>query len=154
MPIRRDNSGKYEVVGISGLSDNERKEYIDNGVKSGIFKSNASLDEVDLNYQLDELLDRYPECLKAIPILLAVREKEIFCKDENGETLLNNVSFSLSRTDKVAVIGKSEQAITALFRILAEETEPESGTVKWGISTSRSYFPKDNSEYFNPGSFN
>ena len=47
------------------------------------------------------------------------------------------------------MIGKSEQAITALFQILAEETEPESGTVKWGISTSRSYFPKDNSEYFN-----
>ena len=59
MPIRRNNSGKYEVVGISGLSDNERKEYIDNGVKSGIFKSNASLEEIDLNYQLDELLDRY-----------------------------------------------------------------------------------------------
>ena len=59
MPIRRDNSGKYEVVGISGLSDNERKEYIDNGIKSGIFKSNASLEEIDINYQLDELLNRY-----------------------------------------------------------------------------------------------
>jgi ATPase subunit of ABC transporter with duplicated ATPase domains len=69
--------------------------------------------------------------------------------DENGEPLLRNVSFTLNRTDKVAIIGQSEQAITALFQILAEEKEPESGTVKWGISTSRSYFPKDNSEYFN-----
>lgn len=69
--------------------------------------------------------------------------------DENGEPLLKNVSFTLNRTDKVAIIGQSEQAITALFRILAEEVEPESGTIKWGISTSRSYFPKDNSAYFN-----
>ncbi|MBP3272276.1 MAG: ATP-binding cassette domain-containing protein [Ruminococcus sp.] len=71
------------------------------------------------------------------------------CKaDENGEPLLKNVSFTLGRTDKVAIIGKSEQAITALFKILAEEIEPDSGTMKWGVSTSRSYFPKDNSSYF------
>ncbi|MCQ2417861.1 MAG: ATP-binding cassette domain-containing protein [Oscillospiraceae bacterium] len=69
--------------------------------------------------------------------------------DENGEEILKNISFSLNRTDKVAIVGKSEQAITMLFKILAEEQEPQNGTVKWGISTSRSYFPKDNSEYFN-----
>ena len=70
-------------------------------------------------------------------------------KGENGEPLLNNVTFTLGRTDKVAIIGKSEQAITMLFKIMAEEEEPDSGTMKWGVSTSRSYFPKDNSEYFN-----
>ena len=64
--------------------------------------------------------------------------ENVCASDENGEPLLKNVSFALNRTDKVAIIGKSEQAITALFRILAEEIEPESGTVKWGISTSRS----------------
>ncbi len=70
-------------------------------------------------------------------------------KTVDGVKLLNNVSFTLSRTDKVAFIGESEQAITALFKILAEETEPDEGTIKWGVSTSRSYFPVDNSEYFN-----
>jgi ATPase subunit of ABC transporter with duplicated ATPase domains len=72
------------------------------------------------------------------------------CKtSDEGVQLLNNVTFTLGRTDKVAIIGESEQAITALFKILAEETEPDSGSIKWGVSTSRSYFPKDNSEYFN-----
>jgi len=70
-------------------------------------------------------------------------------KTVDGAKLLNNVSFTLSRTDKVAFIGESEQAITALFKILAEEMEPDEGTIKWGVSTSRSYFPVDNSEYFN-----
>lgn len=68
---------------------------------------------------------------------------------EDGTPLLSNVSFTLGRTDKVAIIGESEQAITALFKIMAEESEPDSGNMKWGVSTSRSYFPKDNSEYFN-----
>ena len=71
------------------------------------------------------------------------------CKnDENGEPLLKNVTFTLGRTDKVAIIGRSEQAITALFDILAEESEPDAGTMKWGVSTSRSYFPKDNGKFF------
>ncbi|MBQ8966120.1 ATP-binding cassette domain-containing protein [Ruminococcus sp.] len=70
-------------------------------------------------------------------------------KTVDGVKLLNNVSFTLSRTDKVAFIGESEQAITLLFKILAEEVEPDEGTIKWGVSTSRSYFPVDNSEYFN-----
>lgn len=70
-------------------------------------------------------------------------------KTVDGVKLLNNVSFTLSRTDKVAFIGESEQAITMLFKILAEEEEPDEGTIKWGVSTSRSYFPVDNSAYFN-----
>ena len=70
-------------------------------------------------------------------------------KTVDGEKLLNNVSFTLSRTDKVAFISENEQAVTALFKILAEEEEPDEGTIKWGVSTSRSYFPVDNSTYFN-----
>lgn len=67
----------------------------------------------------------------------------------DGVKLLNNVSFTLSRTDKVAFIGESEQAITMLFKILMEEEQPDEGTFKWGVSTSTSYFPVDNSVYFN-----
>lgn len=69
-------------------------------------------------------------------------------KTVDGEKVLNNVSFSLNREDKVAIISENEIATTALFQILSEEIEPDNGTIKWGISTSRSYFPKDNSSYF------
>ena len=70
-------------------------------------------------------------------------------KTVDGVKLLNNVSFTLGRTDKVAFIGESEQAITMLFKILMEEELPDEGTFKWGVSTSTSYFPVDNSAYFN-----
>ncbi len=69
-------------------------------------------------------------------------------KTVNGEKLLNNISFILNHDDKIAIIGENEIAITALMQILAGEDEPDEGTVKWGVSTSRSYFPKDNSKYF------
>ena len=69
-------------------------------------------------------------------------------KTVNGEKLLNNISFTMNHDDKIAIIGENELAVTALMQILAEEDTPDEGTVKWGISTSRSYFPKDNSAYF------
>ena len=69
-------------------------------------------------------------------------------KTVNGEKLLNNISFTLNHDDKISIIGENEIAITALMQILAGEDEPDEGTVKWGVSTSRSYFPKDNSKYF------
>lgn len=69
-------------------------------------------------------------------------------KTIDGERLLNNVTFTVGREDKIAFIGESEQAITMLFKILAEEEMPDEGEFKWGISTSRSYFPVDNSKYF------
>ncbi|MEF9983103.1 MAG: ATP-binding cassette domain-containing protein [Oscillospiraceae bacterium] len=70
-------------------------------------------------------------------------------KTIDGVKVLDNVSFILNREDKVAVISENEQSSTALLKILAEEMEPDEGKIKWGVSTSRSYFPKDNSKYFN-----
>jgi len=69
-------------------------------------------------------------------------------KTIDGEEILKNVSFTLNKGEKVAFIGENETAITTMFKILTEETEPDEGTFKWGVSTSRSYFPKDNSEFF------
>ena len=69
-------------------------------------------------------------------------------KTVDGEKLLNNINFTLGRTDKVAFISESEQAITMLFKILMEEEQPDEGNFKWGISTSTSYFPADNNKYF------
>ncbi len=62
--------------------------------------------------------------------------------------VLNNVSFIISPKDKVAFVGNDEIARTTLFKILMGEIEPDEGSFKWGITTSRAYFPKDNGEYF------
>ncbi len=70
-------------------------------------------------------------------------------KTIDGEKILNNVSFRVAKGDKIAFVGKTEQAATTLFQILMGEMEPDEGTFKWGVSTSQSYFPKDNSEFFN-----
>ena len=66
---------------------------------------------------------------------------------QDGVQLLKNVSFLVTKGQKIALVG-NEQAQTALFRILAEEIQPDSGTVKWGVTISTSYFPKDNSKFF------
>lgn len=70
-------------------------------------------------------------------------------KTIDGEKVLNNVSFIVSKDDKIAFIGENELAKTALFKILMGEMEPDSGTFKWGVTITTSYFPKDNSEFFN-----
>ena len=66
----------------------------------------------------------------------------------DGNKIINNVSFTLNKGDKVAFISENELAITTLFKILMEEEIADEGTFKWGVSTSRSYFPKDNTKYF------
>ncbi len=75
-------------------------------------------------------------------------------KTIDGEKVLNNVSFTLNKGDKVAIISENEIAVTALFEILAENLEPDSGEFKWGVSTSRSYFPKDNTKFFSGSDLN
>ena len=69
-------------------------------------------------------------------------------KTQNGEKLLNNVSFTVQRGDKIVLLGRNDLAKTALLDILSGEVEPDSGTVTWGITTTHSYFPTDNSKYF------
>jgi len=66
----------------------------------------------------------------------------------DGVKLLDKVYFSVNRTDKIAFVGENELAQTALMKVLMGELEPDEGSIKWGISTIRSYLPKDNSEYF------
>ncbi|WP_280770925.1 ABC-F family ATP-binding cassette domain-containing protein [Salipaludibacillus daqingensis] len=69
-------------------------------------------------------------------------------KTIDGEKLLDNVSFTLKKDDKVALVGPNENAKTLLMQILMGEVEPDSGSYKWGVTTSQSYFPKDNTAYF------
>ena len=70
-------------------------------------------------------------------------------KTIDGVKVLDNVSFRVNKDDKIALVGANEIAITTLFKILNGEMEPDSGSFKWGITISTSYFPKDNSEFFN-----
>lgn len=69
-------------------------------------------------------------------------------KTIDGEKVLDNLSFIVNKGDKVALVGNNDIAKTTLFKILMGEMEPDSGTFKWGVTTSQAYFPKDNSEYF------
>ena len=68
-------------------------------------------------------------------------------KTLSGEKVINNVSFAVSKNDKIVFLG-DEVACTTLFKILVEEITPDSGSFKWGTTITKSYFPKDNSEFF------
>ena len=73
---------------------------------------------------------------------------ENLSKTIDGEKVLDNISFTVNTGDKVVILSNNDIAKTTLFQILAGEIEPDSGTYEWGMTTSQSYFPKDNSEYF------
>ena len=68
----------------------------------------------------------------------------------DGETILDNINFILRPGDKTALIGQNDIQTTALIRALMGDIEYE-GTVKWGVTTSQSYLPKDNSRDFASG---
>ena len=70
-------------------------------------------------------------------------------KTVDGRKVLDNVSFRVNRGDKIAFVGEDEIATTTLFKILMEELEPDAGTFKWGTTITTSYFPLDNSAFFN-----
>ncbi|MFJ1329658.1 ABC-F family ATP-binding cassette domain-containing protein [Capnocytophaga canimorsus] len=67
----------------------------------------------------------------------------------DGEILFQKVDINLAKDDKVAVISKDSRATTAFYQILNEKQQPDSGKFQWGVTTSQSYLPVDNSEYFN-----
>ncbi len=69
-------------------------------------------------------------------------------KTVGDRKVLDNISFTITPNEKVAFIGTDAVAKTTLFKILADEEEPDEGTFKWGVTTSQSYFPSDNSKYF------
>lgn len=74
-------------------------------------------------------------------------------KTVEGRLVLDKVSFMVNKNDKIGFIG-DELAITTLFKILSGEMEADSGSFKWGVTTSRSYFPKDNTEFFKDTPYN
>lgn len=75
-------------------------------------------------------------------------------KTLNGVKVLNKVSFTVNKGDKIALVGDNEAGQTALFQILTGEMEPDEGSFRWGVSTSQSYFPKENSGFFENSDLN
>ncbi len=108
---------------------------------------------------LDKLtLEEMPASSRRYPFVGFVMDreagKEILSVDNLSKTIdgvkvLNNVTFHVNKGDKIAFVGENEIAQTTLFRILMGEIEPDEGEFKWGGTTSQSYFPRDNSKFFN-----
>lgn len=73
---------------------------------------------------------------------------EHISKTVDGVKVLDDISFIVGREDKIAFVGANEIAKTTLFKILAGELEPDEGTYKWGVTTTQTYFPKDNTKEF------
>ncbi|MBF7018737.1 ATP-binding cassette domain-containing protein [Staphylococcus sp. 18_1_E_LY] len=124
------------------------------------FSANASKSKqaTSRKKQLEKIeLDDIQPSSRRYPFVKFTPEREIgndllfvenVSKTIDGEKILDNVSFTMNPNDKAVLIGDSEFAKTTLLKILAGEMEPDEGTVKWGVTTSQSYFPKDNSDYF------
>ena len=73
---------------------------------------------------------------------------ENLCKTINGEKVLDNITFRMNKGDKIAILSRNDLARTTLFQILSGELEPDSGTFRWGTTTSQAYLPKDNTAFF------
>ncbi|MBB6003919.1 ABC-F family ATP-binding cassette domain-containing protein [Arcicella rosea] len=75
-------------------------------------------------------------------------------KNPEGGYLFKDVSFTLTKGDKLAVLSRDSLAISALFDVLMGERTADEGTYKWGVTTTQSYLPNDNAKYFEDGSLN
>lgn len=141
---------------------NKKKEEKIEELKAFIarFSANASKSKQATSRKklLDKIeLDDIQPSSRKYPYIAFKPEREIgndlltvdgISKTVNGVKVLNNVSFILDRDDKVALTGPNEIAKSTLMQILMGEIEPDEGTFKWGITTSQTYFPRDNSSYF------
>ncbi len=77
-----------------------------------------------------------------------ILDVEHLTKTLDGQSLFRDLTFRVNKGDKIVLFGKKDLAMTTLFQVLAGEAEADSGKLKWGASTTRAYFPKDNKQYF------
>ena len=82
------------------------------------------------------------------PLGKEVLELKGISKTIDGQEVLKNLNLTISNTDKVAFVGKNELAKTTLFDIITGKIKPDSGTIRWGVTTNYSYFPKNHDEFF------
>ena len=72
----------------------------------------------------------------------------------DGQTVFKNVSFTLDKKDKVAIVGRDDRAASLLFDILFSESTAATGQLNWGTTITPSYFPKENNDFFTSGELN
>ncbi|MBD64678.1 MAG: ABC transporter ATP-binding protein [Halobacteriovoraceae bacterium] len=124
------------------------------------FSANASKSSqaTSRQKQLEKLeLDDLPMSSRKYPFIHFEQEREAgkdiltvsgLTKSIDGEKVLDNISFTLNKGDKVVFISDDDLAISTLFGILAGDIEPDSGEFKWGVTTKLAYFPHNNDQYF------
>ena len=144
------------------LSENKKVTERANELKAFIqrFSSNASKSKQATSRKklLEKLtIEDIPVSTRRYPFIAfkperpcgnVILEIKNLSKTIDGEKVLNDISFTVNAKDKIAFVGKNSQAKTALFQILAGEMEPDSGSVTFGITITRSYFPKEHSNFF------
>lgn len=130
------------------------------------FSSNASKAKqaTSRKKMLDKItLEDIKPSTRRYPFVVFNQEREVgkdilrvedLSKTIDGVKVLNNISFTVNKNDKIIVLSKNEMARTALFKILMGEMEPDEGTFTWGITTKQAYLPKDNTEYFADSPYN
>jgi len=134
---------------------NELKDFI------ARFSSNASKAKQATSRKklLDKLdIEELPTSSRKYPFVLfkperpcgdIILEVKGLSKTIDGVKVLDSIDFIVNKGDKIALVGHSSVAKTTLLQILAGEIEPDSGSFRWGITMTKSYFPKENSRYFN-----
>ncbi|PWV97333.1 ATPase subunit of ABC transporter with duplicated ATPase domains [Paenibacillus cellulosilyticus] len=103
-----------------------------------------SLDDIRPSNRKYPFINFKPEREAGKQLLLV----EGLSKTIDGEKILDNLTFTVNKGDKIALVGPNGLAKTVLYQIIAGELEADSGTYQWGITTTQAYFPKDNSAYF------
>ena len=127
---------------ISRFSANASKSKQATSRKRALEK--IQLDEIRPSSRKDPYIDFRPEREIGNEVLMV----ENLSKTIDGVKVLDDISFTLGRNDKVAFVGGNELAKTVFFKILMGEMEPDEGSFKWGVTTSQAYFPKDSTKEF------
>ncbi len=124
------------------------------------FSANASKSKqaTSRQKQLEKLeLDDLPVSSRKYPFIDFIPDREAgkdilrvegLTKSVDGVNVLDNVTFTLNKGDKAVVLCQNDIAVRTLFQLLMEEETPDAGTFTWGVTTTQSYFPSDNSRYF------
>ena len=145
--MREQNKKKEEKIKelqafIARFSANASKSKQATSRKKSLEK--IQLDEIIPSNRKYPYIDFKPERLPGNEIL----QVKNISKTINGEKILDNISFTVKKDDKIALLSDNENAKTILFQILAGELEPDEGTVNWGTTITTDYFPKDNNYLF------
>lgn len=149
-------------------NENKKKEQKAKELEAFIrrFSANASKSRqaTARRKQLDNLtLEDIPRSLRKAPHIVFTPKREAgdiilevdsLSKTFQGESIFEDLSFSLRKNDKVLFIGENENAATVLFNILLGKDSADSGSFRWGVTTTQSYLPKEHDALFEGAEIN